>query len=230
MTSFTRYAVFYAPPKGSDLAAFGAAWLGWDAEARADAAHPMEACGGVAVAEITATPRKYGFHGTLKPPFRLADGTDAAGLSAAVADLAVRIAAFEAPPLRCARLGKFCALVPSADSAPLAALAGACVTQLDRFRAPATETELAKRRANGLTPAQDALLERWGYPYVLEEFRFHLTLTGPLPDDAAEEVHAGLTALTRSLCQTPFAVGEICLFGEAPDGRFHILERHALTA
>jgi putative phosphonate metabolism protein len=230
MTDYTRYSVFYAPPSGSELAAFGASWLGWDAGQGTTMTHPVETCGGVCVADITATPRKYGFHGTLKPPFRLASGTDRAKLSEAISDLAARTKAFEVPRLRCVQLGRFCALVPSDQSAPLAALARACVTELDTFRAPATEAELSKRRVNGLTPVQDALLERWGYPYVLDEFRFHLTLTGPLPTEHAEAIVRELTTLTAPFCAAPLMVGEICVFGEAPDGLFHILERHALTA
>ena len=26
-------------------------------------------------------------------------------------------------------------------------------------------------------------LDRWGYPYVFEDFRFHMTLTGSLPSE-----------------------------------------------
>ena len=33
---------------------------------------------------------------------------------------------------------------------------------------------------SGLTDRQEALLTQWGYPYVMEEFRFHITLTGAL--------------------------------------------------
>ncbi|MEO1491279.1 MAG: DUF1045 domain-containing protein [Pseudomonadota bacterium] len=228
MSNYQRYALYYAPPSGSALARFGASWLGWDVEAGAGVSHPD--VNGFDVAAATETPRKYGFHGTMKPPFRLADGSDADGLAEAVATLASAVPAFEAPPLALRRLGPFLALVPSAPSASLADLAGRCVMDLDRFRAPQGEAELAKRRANGLTAEQDALLLQWGYPYVLSEFRFHLTLTGRLDDATAEHAIDVLSPLTAPLCTEPMPVREICLCGEAQDGRFRLIHRYALAS
>ncbi len=105
MTPFRRYALFWAPPRGSALARFGASWLGWDAEAGELVPHPEVPRLPLPVAEITATPRRYGFHGTLKPPFRLAEGANVAGLDAAAAaaggaDRAVPGAAAGARPHR----------------------------------------------------------------------------------------------------------------------------------
>ncbi len=227
MTEYRRYAVYYTPPSGSDLARFGASWLGWDVEAGTPAEHLKT--GDFDVMAATKTPRKYGFHGTIKPPFRLASGTDTAMLSDALAELTASVPAFDAPPLSLRRLGPFVALVPAASSTDLAELAGRCVMELDRFRAPPSEAELAKRRAGGLTPEQDALLLKWGYPYVLEEFRFHLTLTGRLNEVMADRAFDVLAPLTALLCTEPMPVHEICLCGEATDGRFHILHRYALA-
>lgn len=229
MTEFRRHAVFWAPPAGSPLARFGAAWLGWDAETGEPAPHPDMPGLPAPVSDITQTPRRYGFHGTLKPPFRLAEGTDLAALDRAVAALAAGHAPFAAPPLAPARIGSFVALVPSAEAPDLAALAARAVTELDRFRAPAAEAELARRRAAGLSPRQEAQLRRWGYPYVLDEFRFHLTLTGALPPEAAGAVHHALAALTAPFCAGPMEVREICLFGEGGDGCFRIVHRYTLT-
>ena len=86
MIEFSRYAVYYAPPADDPLAVFGAGWLGWNAVEGALAQHPEIAALPAPVERITATPRKYGFHGTLKPPFRLTG--DAATLSDAVEALA----------------------------------------------------------------------------------------------------------------------------------------------
>lgn len=229
MPHFRRHAIYWAPPAGSALARFGAAWLGWDAEAGREVPH-LDAPGlPLPLAEITATPRKYGFHATLKPPFRLAGGTDAAALDRAAADLAARIAAFEAPPLTLARIGRFIALVPSAPCPPLAALAALAVTGLDGFRAPPGEAELTRRRAARLSPRQEEMLARWGYPYVLDEFRFHLTLTGALSPETADPVFSTLAALTEPFRAAPLPVTEISLFGEDVEGRFHVIRRHALS-
>ena len=158
MTDYTRYAVYYAPPAGSALSRFGARWLGWDAASGLPVPHPECA---IDVASITQTPRKYGFHGTLSAPLRLAQGTDAVSFTQAVARLSQGIAPFQTPPLMLKRIGTFLALAPSQPCDALNALHAACVRKLVHFRAPPTEAELTRRRANGLTPEQDALLLRW---------------------------------------------------------------------
>ncbi|MBY8974811.1 DUF1045 domain-containing protein [Rhodobacteraceae bacterium NNCM2] len=230
MPEFTRYAIYYAPPEGSPLATFGAAWLGWDAAAGSEVVHPDLAGLPLSVGEITERPRKYGFHGTLKPPFHLAPGTSREGLEAAVEDLAASQPAFDVPRLALRRLGSFLALVPAAASEPLRDLAAACIQKLDSFRAPPSAVELEKRRKNPLSPRQEALLAEWGYPYVLDEFRFHLTLTGPLPEAEAEQIAKRLGPVLAEILAPPMPVRELCLFGEdAADGRFHILRRFPLT-
>lgn len=224
MRACRRYAVYYAPEPGP-FAAFGAAWLGWDAEAGRAVPHPDVP--GLDVAALTRTPRKYGFHGTLKPPFRPTG--DVSALPGAIDRLARTIPRFAAPPLRLSRIGPFLALVPSAPCPALEALAAACVRSLDAFRAPPAEAELAKRRAAGLSPRQEALLAAWGYPHVLDEFRFHLTLTGALDETACDAAEAALRPLVAPFCAAPMPVTAITLFGEAEDGRFHILRRFPLA-
>jgi putative phosphonate metabolism protein len=223
MSDFQRFAIYYLPDDRA-LAAFGARWLGWDVEAGAAVAHPsVEGIEG-----FTATPRKYGFHGTLKPPFRLADGTDADGLADDLTRFAARTAPVQIDGLELSKIGKFLALVPEGDTAALADLAFACVRDFDHFRRPAEAAELELRRASGLTPRQDALLLEWGYPYVADEFRFHLTLTGKLdPADQAtafEAVQSHLPDLPR-----PYHISSVALAGERADGRFQLIHRYALT-
>ena len=222
---YRRYAIYFAPETGSDLAAFGASWLGWDAAT--GRAVPQPDVTGLDVARITETPRKYGFHGTLKPPF--APTAKAAEIADAASAYAATVAPFEIPAIRLSHLGPFLALTPASPSAPLAALAAGAVRLLDRFRAPPSEAELAKRRTGGLTDWQEALLQRWGYPFVMEEFRFHLTLTGRLSRGEATAAEAALTPLTAPFTASPLPVKDIALFGEAEDGRFRIVDRFALT-
>lgn len=222
--SYARFAIYYLPPQGSALAEFGARWLGWDGHAGCAVTQPALP----GLDDITMTPAKYGFHGTLKPPFRLADGTDRAGLERATADLAATIAPAQADGLELVRLGRFLALVPSGDMAGIVRVAAACVEGLDRFRATATQDELARRRKSGLTPAQDALLTRWGYPYVMEQFRFHLTLTGPLSKAQADDWMATAQAHLPPL-PAPFAMDAVALVGERADGRFEVIQSYALS-
>lgn len=221
--SHTRYAVYYVPAPGA-LATFGADWLGWDVVEGG----PVAQAALPGLADITATPRKYGFHGTLKPPFRLAEGENVAALQAALEVFAAGHAPACCAGLELARLGGFLALIPRGDVAELATLAGACVTELDRFRAPATPQEITRRRSAGLTPEQDAHLLAWGYPYVLDQFRFHLTLSGKLDRVALEHWHAHLTSALPALPE-PFCIDALTLVGERSDGAFEVVHRYALT-
>ncbi|WP_299694656.1 DUF1045 domain-containing protein [uncultured Tateyamaria sp.] len=225
---FRRYAIYYTPEPGSALAVFGASWLGWDSATGAPVSDP--AADGVDRAAITDTPRKYGFHGTIKPPFRLADGHRPDALAQALAALCADAAPVTLDGLHLARLGRFLALVPEGDMAALACLAARAVQELDGFRAPLTDAELAKRRAARLTPEQDALLVLWGYPYVLDAFRFHLTLTGRLDPDTATRAEAVLAPQLAKLSLSPYTINGLTLLGEDETGSFHQISRHRLTA
>jgi len=225
--TFTRYAIYYAPPATADWSRFAASWLGWDMETGAELPHPDIA--GLDVAEITAVPRKYGLHATMKPPMRLAKGQTQAALEDACAALAERQQPVTLDGLQLARLGRFLALRPVGDETALNALASACVRDLDPFRAPAPEAELARRRAAGLSAEQDENLSRWGYPYVLGQFRFHITLTGKLPKPQLPLVEDALASHLLPLLPEPFEIRDLALMGEAEDGQFHLIHRYALS-
>lgn len=174
-----RYALYWLPPPGSGQAAFGNAVLGYDNAAGAPVPHP-QALGDLAA--VTAGARVYGFHATLKAPMRLTPGAEEADLVAAARDLAAGHPPVALGPLAVAALGPFLALVPAAPPPELGLLAAECVAALDPWRAPLSESERAKRRPERLDPRGRTLLARWGYPYVFEAFRFHMTLTDALPD------------------------------------------------
>lgn len=221
--SYARFAIYFVPPEGP-LADFGASWLGWDI-LRGSESVQFDLPG---LHDITMTPRKYGFHGTLKPPFRLKDGQTMGRLETAVAELAASLAPAVCDGLALTRLGRFLALTPRGNTDSLSRVAAACVRDLDGFRAPATEAELARRRKAGLSPRQEALLAQWGYPYVCEEFRFHMTLSGRLPE---EDVQGWKETLQDRLpdLPAPFIVDQIALCGERQDGCFELIHRYTLT-
>lgn len=225
MKKMKRYAVYYAPEPGG-FADAAAHWLGWDACEAKPVAQPDLP---VPLAEWTSEPRRYGFHGTLKPPFRLAEAVDVADLSAALAALAPEMSAVESPTLRMVALDGFLALEPVGDPAHLTALAAEVVARLDPFRAPLTEPEIARRRPESLTPRQRELLGRYGYPFVMEEFRFHLTLSGWLSDHDLTRLHPLALAHFAPHLPRPFRIAQMCLFGEAEDDFFHLLHRYPLT-
>jgi putative phosphonate metabolism protein len=222
MPDYSRYGVYYLPEPGP-LSDFGAAWLGWDVQSGKDVTTlPVPG-----LTEVTATPRKYGFHATLKPPFRLAPGQSPEALRQAIATLATTRPAAECNALEPARLGHFLALRPVGAEDDINALAAACVTELDPFRAPPSDAELARRRKSGLSKRQEALLLEWGYPHVLDQFRFHMTLTGRLDEGQLSKAHnAARTHLPR--LPAPYALTSISLVGERPDGYFELIERFSL--
>lgn len=221
--SYSRFAIYYVPPEGP-LATFGATWLGWDILSGAEV--PQVDVPGLD--DITMTPRKYGFHGTLKPPFRLKTGQTVEELETAVAAMARRLAPANCDGLRLTPLGRFLALMPFGALDQLRQVAEACVRDLDDFRTSASEAELTKRRDVGLSERQEALLMRWGYPYVMEEFRFHLTLTGRLPEDALMHWMETVENVLPDL-PAPFVVDQVALCGERSDGRFSLIQRYALA-
>jgi hypothetical protein len=171
-----------------------------------------------AVDAMTVDARRYGFHATIKAPFRLAEGRTPEELNAAVARFAAGAAAAAVPQLTLARLGGFFALVPGARAPGLHALADDVVMAFDDFRAPPTEAELARRDQASLTPRQRELLGTWGYPYVLDEFGFHLTLTDRIPREQRPAVERVLTDWFAQLLGADLPVDALGVFTEAEPG------------
>ena len=225
---FIRHALYFLPAEDSRLQAFGDSWLGWSVTEGEAIAHPLIA--GLSLAAITQTPRRYGFHGTLKAPFRLADGVRESDLITKATALVSSIPAFKMPALQITSLGSFLAFVPGQASTELQQLASSLVSELDPLRAPLSDAELTRRRAAGLTPAQEMLLKKWGYPYVMDEFRFHMTLSGKLQVDELRRLKSILQSHISYLTQTPVCVDDVGLLGEAKDGRFHLIRRLYLSA
>lgn len=225
-----RYAIYFASEPGSALARFGAAWLGYDvANGEAVAQLAVARVARERLEAITSEPRRYGFHATLKPPFVLAEGTDAVALDIAVRRLADEITAFAAPPLRLACLSGFWALMLSTPCPAMDRLAARCVEALDRFRAPPSAAELAQRRRAGLSPRQEMLLERWGYPYVMDEFRFHMTLSARLERAERDSIGAALAPLAEPFMQ-PLPVDAVGLFHQpSREAPFRLLHRYRLA-
>ena len=222
---YMRAAIYFSPAAGHELSRCAARWLGRDPWSGTDVPRREEEGHGTAadladLDAITAEPRRYGFHATLKPPFRLAEGTTVDRLRGALAEFCVRPSIL-VPRLSLARLGSFFALVPAGDVPALSVLAADAVRAFDRFRAPSSEVEIARRRPERLTPRQRAYLADWGYPYVFDEFRFHMTLTGPVPPDRHDAVEGLLRSRFAGFIDAELRVDAVCLFVEpSPPGDF----------
>ena len=228
-----RYAVYLAPHPERALWQFGSRVLGYDAATGADVPFPdLAGFDADSWHALTQEPRRYGFHGTLKPPFRLAEGISEAEACAAVTALAARIHAFELPPLEVTAIGGFVALIAPAPTPALNHLAAVVVEELDGLRAPPTPAEIARRNPDCLSGRQSGYLARYGYPYVMEEFRFHMTLSGPLEAGARVHVTNALAdAFAEAGAHLPVPVEDLTVFRQdAPDTRFRLILRAPLRA
>ncbi len=220
-----RVAVYYAPAPHDPLWRAASTWLGRDPETAATMQQPNVP----GIEALTADPRLYGFHATLKPPMRLATAYDAFIEDAE--RLAATIPAFDLPPLAVQDLSGFLALRETHSSPELQALADACVTQLDQHRAPPDEAELARRRKNGLPPAQEAMLVRWGYPHVLDTWFFHMTLTRRLTPEERALVRPAAEMHFAPALPLPRRVDALTIFTQAtPGAPFLVAERIPLNA
>ena len=226
MGGTVRYAIYFCPRPDTALAAFGKSWFGYDIETGQVVPRLISNLPDHCVAQ----PRRYGFHGTLKAPFALAGGASEDGLIEAVGKLCADSAPVEIGPLKMKQLGMFLCLMPRAQPDELTVFALRCVQVLDRFRADLTEAEIARRTSAGLSPVQKQMLYRWGYPYVGDAFRFHLTLTGPLP--RAELAHARDT-LERPVdgaLAEPVLLEDLCVCADPGNGEpFRLKARVPLT-
>ncbi len=234
LTSPARYAIYLAPPPTSALWRFGCDVLGRDAlTGEQNSSFAIDGLDAEGWRERTAEPRRYGFHATLKAPFRLKDGASVDELFQAVAALAGARPPFEAGPLGVSRIaaGKgraFVALTPIAPSPELTRLENVVVRALDAFRAPLDDSERLRRDPRRLSPRQRETFETWGYPFALDEFRPHLTLTNALDD--AEAIAAALAReFARRVASPLLTVDALVLFAQdGADGDFAILRRFPL--
>jgi putative phosphonate metabolism protein len=231
MTDSPRYALYYAPAPRSELGRFGAHLLGYDAFSRKTVRFPVDIEQALPDwGELTQDPRKYGFHATLKAPMVLADGKSEAELLAACETFAQTARPIPAIAPVIDAIGDFIAIVPSRPSAELQALAADAVGYFDDFRAPLTASDRARRNPERLTPRQRDYLERWGYHYVMEEFRFHMTLTGRLSTERREAVLAILRQRFAALNMNSIAVDRLALFRQSDaNSRFQIVRHYNLT-
>ncbi|MCK1544957.1 DUF1045 domain-containing protein [Bradyrhizobium sp. 147] len=231
MTGFPRYAIYFAAGADSALSRFGAELLGYDAYSGDEVPFPREA---LDVApdwrDISADPRKYGFHATLKAPMMLAPGKSEAELAAACAAFAGKERPIPAIRPVVDAISGFIAVIPAEPVGALGQLAADCARDFDSFRAALTAEDRARRRPEKLSERQRDYLDRWGYPYVMEEFRFHMTLTGRLDAERRGPIIEMLRSRFAALGLDTLAIDRIALFRQHDAAsRFRIVGEWALT-
>ncbi|HXH46959.1 MAG TPA: DUF1045 domain-containing protein [Bradyrhizobium sp.] len=231
MTGFPRYAIYFAAPADSALSRFGAALLGYDAYTGDEVSFPEQA---LHVApdwrDITKDPRNYGFHATLKAPMALAPGRTEGELAAACAAFAGTARPIPAIRPVVDSISGFIAVIPAEPVDALQELAADCVRAFDSFRAELTPEDRARRKPEQLSERQRDYLDRWGYPYVIEEFRFHMTLTGRLDTERRGPILKMLRERFAPLRIETLQIDRIVLFKQDDaKARFRIIGEWTLT-
>jgi putative phosphonate metabolism protein len=230
MASYPRYAIYFVPAPGSDLDRFGADLIGYDAFGGAERPFPD----GITQAvpdwrELTQDPRKYGFHATLKAPFALAPGRNEAELIAACEAFAAKARPIPVVKPVVAAISGFIAVVPAQYSTELDRLAAECVRHFDRFRAPLAAQDRARRNPSALTAAQLVHLDLWGYPYVMDDFHFHMTLTGTVGTERRDQMVTLLRARFAALGLRELAIDRIAVFRQDDaEARFRVAAHFGL--
>jgi Protein of unknown function (DUF1045) len=223
-----RYAAYFAPDPASELGTFGSSAIGYDAATglgQRFLSHP-----GFTSDEwhdLTAEPRRYGFHATMKAPFHLAAGTTEADLLQGFDRCASRLSPVVTERLKLAFLDNFIALVPVGDASGIAHLAMAVVEGLEPFRARLAAADRARRLAASLTPRQVGNLDQYGYPHVGPDFRFHMTLTGAVAPVRQQPAWDALAAaFDQPWARQPVEITSITLFRQdTRAGRFRMIHQ-----
>ena len=231
MTGFPRYAIYFAADADSALSRFGAELLGYDAHTGNEMPFPdVPLRTAPDWRDITADPRKYGFHATLKAPMALAPGKTEAELAAACATFANQARMIPLIRLVVDSISGFIAVIPAEPVGDLQQLAADCVRNFDSFRAPLSAEDRARRRPEKLSERQRDYLDRWGYPYVMEEFRFHMTLTGRLDTQRRGPVLEMLRTRFAALGLDTLAIDRMALFRQdEAKARFRIIGEWTLA-
>ncbi len=221
-----RYAIYYAPATDTLFHGLGSEWLGRDAWTNEPTRQPAIED----IAALTTEPRRYGFHATLKAPFQLAKVKTRHELSAFAREFAGRQAPVMLPKLRLAALDGFLALIPDAETDQLQQLSACCVMDFDSFRGPLNQEEIARRHRAGLSLRQSRLLLNWGYPHVLDQFRFHITLSNKLTGTDMTRLRSAAETHFAPVIGVPLGIEAITLFSEAaPGAPFRAEERFTLA-
>jgi putative phosphonate metabolism protein len=226
-----RYAIYFTPPSSDPLLKVAANWLGRNAFTGQPVRPPqIRDLAHEDFTTLTESARRYGFHATLKAPFRLNDNVQERDLLSALMHFASSIDPVEIPKLRIANLEGFFALVPEEPVARVNQLANDVVVAFDRFRAPSTENEISRRNPERLTASQRRNLEQWGYPYVFDDFRFHMTLTDIVPERDRPKIERMLSEFLEPVLEEPVEINNLALFTEAEPGLpFEIHSLHPLA-
>ena len=226
-----RCALCFTPPADDALTIAAARWLRRDPYTGARISWPIEGLVETDHAFLTAAPRRLGFHGSLKPAFRLSGDYAIADIQAALAKFCRRVPPVTVEAMRISLLDNFFALIPASPNPELDELAADFVTVFDQYRSPTSDLDLARGDIGRLNGRQFANLMAWGHPHVLDQFRYHMTLTGPIDELERDYVAQMLKRHFGTVIESPLCISQVALFVEPePNAPFLIDSTHSFTA
>ena len=214
-----RFAIYYAPSATSNLWERAATWLGRD-PADGDLFHgPVAGIDRDRLLNLTQSANRYGFHATIKAPMALFEDREEAQLRAAMSEFAAKHQPFSLGKLKLVSLHGFLALVVDGSHERLQDFAAHAVEDFEPFRAPMTVKDRAARAGKGLSERQIELLDAYGYPYVFEEFQFHMTLTDRLAEADAADIAQAATTWFGPVLEEEVVLDRLSLFHEPDAGK-----------
>lgn len=213
-----RFAIYFAPSATSNLWERAATWLGRDPS---DGNHFQGAVAGIdrnRLLNLTQSANRYGFHATIKAPMALDEASSEADLRAALTAFVAEHQPIDLGKPQLASLQGFLALLVAENEA-LQDFAAHVVEAFEPFRAPMTIKDRAARAGKGLSERQLELLDGYGYPYVFEQFQFHMTLTDRLGEADAADIAQAATTWFAPVLDEPVVLDRLSLFHEPEAGK-----------
>jgi putative phosphonate metabolism protein len=228
-----RYAIYFTLAQNDALYQLAAQWLGYDFYQGNKPAIQMDHHAILKplfpYTDYTAKASLYGFHATLKAPFRLKPRISHKQLVKMLKHFSRLYQPFSCSALKLKQIGNFLALVPENECKSLNRLARDCVQTFDVFRDKLDADEIARRNPASLTDNQRLMLENWGYPYVLDEFRFHMTMTDALSAQQIERCQPLLESYFHPYTSRALVIDQLCLCYQATErSPFVVLESYPL--
>ncbi|MFT4728400.1 MAG: 2'-5' RNA ligase [Granulosicoccus sp.] len=206
-----RYAIYFSPGADSELGQFGQTVLCRSATCERKANASSTFSDQARWLQITEKPTHYGFHATLKAPFDLKRSHTVDSLTAAISEFATSQSPIELTSLFPRELGGFMALTLDNEIESLSSFALNCVGSFESFRKTLSDVDIQRRKLHGLSNRQESLLLQYGYPYVADEFRFHLTLSDRLSEHDQDYRSWVISEYNRLVVKTP-VLDQIAIF------------------
>lgn len=227
--SYERYAIYYVPHYETELAEFGKTWFGYDLS-EGDTDRNLYGLSADLVREVTRQPARYGLHATLKAPFNLDEGCSLEQLLQKTEQFCKKRKKFSLGNLKIGWHGNTMVLVEGQHDHRINQFASRCVLDFEDFRAPLTVKERTRRLEQNLNLHQRLMLEELGYPYVLSEFRFHITLTKNMTEDEKVQVVPALQPVLNSILGNPCDIDGIAIVGDPGNNQpFQMIEYFELS-